>query len=122
MIREFYTNKVLFLTGSTGFIGKVLLERVLNALDVIDKIYVLIRPKKGAQLDERFKKEILDSPCFDLIRDRHGPDFAAFVASKVHPIEGDVLKDGLDLSPGDFELVTSTTNVIIHCAAAIDFN
>ena len=122
MIKEFYNKKVIFLTGGTGFIGKVILERILNALDNIERVYILIRPKKGLLLEERFKKEILDSPCFDIIRERHGPAFTSFVNEKVRPIAGDVLKEGLAFSPEDHELVTSTTNVIIHCAAAIDFN
>lgn len=101
MIKEFYNNKVIFLTGGTGFIGKVLLERILNSLDNIERVYILIRPKKGTLIEERFKKEVLDSPCFDIIRDRHGPAFTTFINEKILPISGDVLKDGLGFSPED---------------------
>lgn len=47
-ISEAYHNKVLLLTGTTGFVGKVLLEKLLYSLPTIQKIYVVIRTKKGS--------------------------------------------------------------------------
>jgi thioester reductase-like protein len=110
------------LTGVTGFLGKVLLERILYAIDVVEKVYILIRPKKGTSLDERFKKEILDTHCFDNLRERHGAEFMNFIKAKVCPVQGDVLMDGLGLSPADQDMLARSVNVIIHCAASIDFN
>jgi fatty acyl-CoA reductase len=114
MILEFYQGKSLFLTGVTGFLGKVLLERILSALDVVNKVYILIRPKKGSSLDERFKKEILDTPCFDNLRERYGIHFWDFIGEKVVPVEGDVLREGLGLSPEDEAMMSQSVNVIIH--------
>ena len=53
-IRNFYHDKVLLITGCTGFlgillliniIGKVLLEKLLRTCPTIKKIYLLVRPK-----------------------------------------------------------------------------
>jgi thioester reductase-like protein len=98
MIREFYEGKNIFMTGCTGFLGKVILERILFTLPNISTVYVLVRSKKGNSIDERFKKEILDSPCFDRLRALHGAGFADFVGAKVCPVAGDLLKDGIDMS------------------------
>ena len=73
MIENFYRGKNILLTGGTGFLGKVVLERILSTLSVIGKVFVIIRNKKGNSIDERFKKEILDSPCFDTLRSNLGP-------------------------------------------------
>lgn len=43
---EFYKNKSLLITGTTGFVAKVLLEKILRVLDV-KRIFILIRAKKG---------------------------------------------------------------------------
>jgi fatty acyl-CoA reductase len=59
---------------------------MLYALDGVGKIYVLIRAKKGSKLNERFKKEILDSPCFDRVREKYSHDFDKYVAAKVQPM------------------------------------
>jgi thioester reductase-like protein len=57
-VREFYRDKVILLTGTTGFIGKVLLEMILRKLPEFRKLYVLIRAKTGLSLMERFNNEV----------------------------------------------------------------
>lgn len=52
-IAEYYTNKTIFITGSTGFMGKVLIEKLLRDCPGIKKIYMLMRPKKGHGSKER---------------------------------------------------------------------
>ena len=65
---SFYEGKCILLTGSTGFVGKVILEKLLYSLPQIQRVYTLIRPKKGSSIEERFQKEIIDSPCFNRLR------------------------------------------------------
>ena len=45
-ISLFYEDKCVFITGVTGFMGKVLLHKLLHSCPSIDKIYVLIRTKR----------------------------------------------------------------------------
>jgi FlaA1/EpsC-like NDP-sugar epimerase len=58
-ICNYYKNKSVFITGATGFLGKVLIEKLLRTCNQLDKIYLLIRSKKGKQPSERID-EILD--------------------------------------------------------------
>ena len=44
-IRKFYEDKTVFITGATGFMGKVLVEKLLRSTKV-RKIYLLIRTKE----------------------------------------------------------------------------
>jgi fatty acyl-CoA reductase len=46
-IAEYYKNKSVFLTGGTGFIGKVLIEKLLRSCGDLKAIYVLVRSKRG---------------------------------------------------------------------------
>ena len=55
-IREFYAGKTIFLTGCTGFVGKVVLEKIIRALPNFKKLFVMIRAKKNMSLQERFEK------------------------------------------------------------------
>lgn len=46
-IPEWYEGKTLLVTGGTGFMGKVLLEKLLRCCPNVKKIYILCRAKKG---------------------------------------------------------------------------
>ena len=104
MLGEFYESKSVFITGCTGFVGKVVLEKMLFSLPNIHKIYVLVRPKKGSSVEERFGREIIDSPCFDRVRSKYA-DISSFLAEKIVPISGDLLRPGLALSEEDRNLL-----------------
>ena len=58
-ISEYYKNKSVFITGATGFLGKVLIEKLLRSCYDLKKIYVLIRAKKNKSAIERLN-ELLD--------------------------------------------------------------
>ena len=44
MLTDYYTGKTILLTGATGFLGKVILEKVLRSLPVVKTIYLAIKP------------------------------------------------------------------------------
>lgn len=60
-IADFFAGKTVFITGGTGFMGKVLLEKLLRSCPGVSKIYLLIRPKKGQNAHERLS-QLLCSP------------------------------------------------------------
>ena len=55
-ISKFYENKSIFVTGATGFLGKVLIEKLFRSCYNLNKIYVLVRSKKGKQPSERLEE------------------------------------------------------------------
>lgn len=69
-IPAYYKDKTVLVTGGTGFIGKLLIEKLLRSCKDLKRIVVLVRNKKGKSVDERmelFKKEvviILTRNCF----------------------------------------------------------
>lgn len=52
-VGEFLAGKNVFITGATGFLGTVLIERLLSATPKIGKIFILIRDKNGKTAQER---------------------------------------------------------------------
>jgi nucleoside-diphosphate-sugar epimerase len=55
-IMTYYRNKSIFITGATGFLGKVLVEKLLRSCYDLRKIYVLVRHKKGATPAQRLNE------------------------------------------------------------------
>ena len=49
-IAEFYRDRSVFITGGTGFLGKVLVEKLLRSCPHIKTIYLLMRPKRGQDI------------------------------------------------------------------------
>lgn len=60
-IPEFYRGRSVLLTGSTGFIGKSLIWKLLHSCPSIKNIYILIRTKYGKNISER-KNELFSCP------------------------------------------------------------
>jgi hypothetical protein len=53
----FFKGRCVFITGGTGFMGKVLVEKLLRSCPDIATIYLLMRPKRGN--DVRIRQEEL---------------------------------------------------------------
>ena len=66
-IGKFYHGKTVFVTGATGFMGKVLVEKLLRSTTVA-KIFVLIRAKKGVLSRTRLE-QMLEARLFDKLRE-----------------------------------------------------
>jgi FlaA1/EpsC-like NDP-sugar epimerase len=53
-IKDYLRDKTIFLTGGFGFLGKLLIEKLLRC--DVKRVYLLVRAKKGKTLEERFEK------------------------------------------------------------------
>lgn len=52
-IAEFYAGKNVLITGATGFMGKVLVEKLLRSCPQVRALYLLVRPKAGQSMQQR---------------------------------------------------------------------
>lgn len=59
-IEQFYENAVVIISGGTGFLGKILVEKLLRSFDV-KKIYLLIRNKNNVNVDDRLQNFFKES-------------------------------------------------------------
>ena len=66
-IRNFYSDKTVFLTGATGFLGKAILEKLLRGCPDLKKIYVLVRNKRGLSAEQVITKLVDDVVSFAFI-------------------------------------------------------
>ncbi|XP_072948526.1 fatty acyl-CoA reductase 1-like [Epargyreus clarus] len=116
-IPEFFKGKTIFITGGSGFMGKVLVEKLLYSCTDLDRIYLLMRSKKGVDPEQRLA-ELYSSQCFDRLR-RERP---GVYEKKMFFIAGDVSEIGLGLSEEDRALIVNRVNIIFHVAASVRFD
>lgn len=115
-VSDFYIGKTVFITGGTGFMGKVLLEKLLRSCAGVSKIYLLIRPRKGQSASERLQ-QLLCSPLFDPLRKERACDL-----QKVEAVEGDITQPELAISTADRTILSRSVNIVFHSAATVKFD
>lgn len=110
-IRKFYAGKTVLVTGATGSLGKLVVEKLLRECSDVKKVILLFRAKDGPSLDER-KDQFLKSIVFNKLR-AENPDFD----KKIAVIEGDIRNENLGLSNPDRSTILEETQMILHCAS-----
>lgn len=120
-IHKFYEGKTIFLSGATGFVGKVVLEKFIRTLPNFKKLFVMVRSKKNMTVQDRLEREIFSAEIFAplFLKD---PGLIDTLRKKVVPVAGDLIIDKLGLSPEDRAMVTAECNVVISCAASVNFD
>ncbi|XP_024883964.1 putative fatty acyl-CoA reductase CG5065 [Temnothorax curvispinosus] len=115
-VKNFYKDRSIFITGATGFMGKVLVEKLLRSCPEIKNIYLLMRPKRGQNVQERLQK-LLNEPLFETLR-RDSPG----ELTKMIPVAGDITQPQLGISIEDKTLLIQSVSIVFHLAATINFN
>jgi len=115
-IGEFYAGRSVFITGATGFMGKVLVEKLLRSCPQVKHLYLLMRPSKGKDADTRLQ-ELLTNQVFEALR-QDKPE----IFDKVLVVAGDITLPGFGISPADMETICSEVSIIFNSAATVKFD
>lgn len=133
-IKEYYDNTNIFVTGeydfenfalrfifnliigSTGFLGKVLIEKLLRSCNGIKKIFILLRAKRGLSSEHRFK-DFLKNQVFDRII-KKSPE----LLEKLVCISGDIMDPNIGLDEQGMKMITEQVDIVFHVAATVRFN
>ncbi|KAG1450166.1 hypothetical protein G6F46_007502 [Rhizopus delemar] len=115
---DYYRNKTILVTGATGFVGKAVLWHLLKtAGQVIDKVYVLIRPKRipGGTPSQRLLDEIINTKVFKELMNK-----GLFKREKLIPISYDLTLSQLGLSMEE-SVQMKDINIVVHCASTSEY-
>ena len=120
MIAESLAGRRIAITGSTGFLGTALVERLLHSVPSCTLVLIVRPGRRGAQ--RRVDRDILRNDAFDRLRTSLGDDaFEEMAATRITAITGDVSEEGLGLDE-DGRAVLATCDIVIHSAAIVSFD
>ncbi|KAL0858670.1 hypothetical protein ABMA27_011162 [Loxostege sticticalis] len=113
-IPQFYAGRSVFITGATGFMGKVLVERLLWTCPDVGKLFLLMR-SKGTETQHDRLLDLKQSQVFDAIREKCPAQL-----DKLRLVSGDITKPELGISP-DSLAELEEVSVVFNCAATVRF-
>lgn len=50
-----------------------------------------------------------------------GSDGSDILLNKIKPVSGDISEENLGISDSDFTILCDNINIVVHCAATLDF-
>ncbi|XP_046683798.1 fatty acyl-CoA reductase wat-like [Homalodisca vitripennis] len=112
-IQDFYRGATVLITGGTGFLGKVLIEKLLRSCPHISQILLLIRSKRDINSQVRLEA-MMDDPILKGVSDKN--------RIKVMAISGDCTLPGLGLSEANKQFLLESVTVVFHVAATVRFD
>ncbi|MBC8194360.1 MAG: HAD-IB family phosphatase [Acidimicrobiia bacterium] len=120
MIADSLAGRRIAITGSTGFLGTALVERLLRCVPGCELVLIVRPGRRGAQ--RRVDRDILRNDAFDRLRNDMGKDaFEEMAAARITAVAGDVATDGLGLDDAGRQIL-GTCDLVIHSAAIVSFD
>ncbi|CAN0604575.1 unnamed protein product, partial [Ectocarpus sp. 12 AP-2014] len=121
-VLEQLRGKHVLVTGTTGFLGKVVLEKLIRAVPDIGGIHLLIRGnKRHPNARDRFVHEIATSSVFEHLRKEDNDAFETFLEERVHCITGEVTQPRFGLPAERFTSLANRVDAFINSAASVNF-
>ncbi|KAF0898390.1 hypothetical protein E2562_007232 [Oryza meyeriana var. granulata] len=120
-IIEYFKGKSILITGATGFLGKILVEKILRVQPDVKKIYLLVRAIDQASAKQRVQAEVTETELFCLVKEKHGKGFDQFIEEKVVALAGDIIYEDLGLEAPVLDDIASHLDVIVNGAATTNF-
>ncbi|XP_073226522.1 fatty acyl-CoA reductase 3-like [Cicer arietinum] len=122
-VLQFLEDKTILITGGTGFLAKILLEKILRVQPNIRKIYVHLRAVDDKSAMHRLNTEIIGKELFRLLKEKMGANFTTFLSEKLTLIRGDISVEDLGLEDSILrEEIYNQTDVIVNLAANTNFD
>ena len=122
-IRDRLAGQHILVTGSTGFLAKAFVEKLLRSVHTIGGIHLLVRPRAGGMSPgDRVKRDVLGSRAFDRLHATLGAGFERLCEEKIHVVGGDLTKERLGLEPDAYEELARRITLIVNSAATVTFD
>ncbi|KAG6433090.1 hypothetical protein SASPL_104697 [Salvia splendens] len=122
-ILQFLENRSILVTGATGFLAKIFVEKILRVQPHVKKLYLLLRASDTNAAMLRFSNEIIGKELFKVLKEKNGANLSSLTAEKVRVVAGEITFENLgvkDLSL--LEEMLTEIDVVVNLAATTNFD
>lgn len=122
VVKQQLAGKRVLITGTTGFLAKVLLETLIRQVPEIAEFVLLIRGNREyPSAQERFQGEVLSSSIFEPLRVQDPGNLYFLCNEKIRCITGEATEPNFGLSEQEFSDLASSVDIVVNSAASVNF-
>ncbi|XP_049351880.1 fatty acyl-CoA reductase 3-like [Solanum verrucosum] len=121
-IEQFLEGKTIFITGATGYLAKILTEKILRVQPNVKKLYLLIRAPDSNSVRQRFNNEVIKTDPFGVLREKLGANLHSFIEDKVFPVAGDIACNSMGINSELKDEMCREIDIIVNSAATTRFD
>ncbi|XP_059314843.1 fatty acyl-CoA reductase 1-like [Lycium ferocissimum] len=123
-IEPFLDGKTIFITGATGFLAKILVEKILRIQPNVKKLFLLVRAADTKSAQKRFTNEVMQTQLFSVLREKIGANnLNSLIKEKVFPVAGDISFEDFGIENSEMkDKMSKEIDIIINSAATTRFD
>lgn len=115
-------GRQVLLTGTTGFLGKVVLEKLMRSVPDIGAVHLMIRgSERFANARDRLQNDILTSSVFETLKLEDPDGFQRFCKERIVCHTGEMTEPLFAMTRSGFDALAGQVDAIINSAASVNF-
>ncbi|KAL2511100.1 Fatty acyl-CoA reductase 3 [Abeliophyllum distichum] len=122
-ILHFLEGRSILVTGATGFLAKIFVEKILRVQPNVKKLYLLLRAADEKSAMQRFNTEVIAKDLFRVLKEKYGRNLNSLISQKVVVVPGDITCENLGIKDRDLlEEMWKQVDVVVNLAATTNFD
>ncbi|KAK4358594.1 hypothetical protein RND71_020823 [Anisodus tanguticus] len=122
-VLKFLENRTILVTGATGFLAKIFVEKILRVQPNVKKLYLLLRAADDKSAMQRFNTEVVAKDLFKVLREKCGANFTTFVSQRTKIVPGDISCENLGVNDSNLlEEMWREVDIVVNLAATTNFD
>ncbi|CAI9262922.1 unnamed protein product [Lactuca saligna] len=121
-ILDVLDKKTILVTGATGFLAKIFVEKILRIQPNVKKLYLLVRATDSMSALRRFQTEAVEKDLFKVMKEKYHTNLQSFLSEKVILVPGDITCENLGIKDSCLkEDMWRDVEVVVNTAASTNF-
>ncbi|XP_031112843.1 alcohol-forming fatty acyl-CoA reductase-like [Ipomoea triloba] len=120
---HFLDNRAILVTGATGFLAKIFVEKILRVQPNVKKLYLLLRAADTTAAVQRFNSEVMAKDLFKVVKHKYGEELNSLMSSKIIVVAGDITYQNLGIKDTNLlDQMWREVDVVVNLAATTSFD